>query len=102
MSTRPVSISVKDLSSAVKKAVSAVQQKEGVQLEHELHFGRIIMGIILQPAQLPKAEKIANDLAGHIKSSSPSLGGAALEPGVLIANGRIICGFIAPELAFHE
>jgi hypothetical protein len=102
MSTRPASISIKDLSTAVKKAVSTVQQKEGLQLQHELHFGRIITGIILQPAQLPKAEKIASDLAGQIRTSAPSLGGAALEPGVLIANGRIICGFIAPELAFHE
>ncbi|HET9365780.1 MAG TPA: hypothetical protein VFP71_12290 [Candidatus Angelobacter sp.] len=98
---RPASVSIKQLSSAVEKAVSAVKQQQGLQLGQGLHFGPIIMGIILQPAQLPaeKLEKIAADLTGHLK---PALGGATLEPGVLIANGRIICGFIAPELELSE
>jgi hypothetical protein len=99
---RPASISIKDLSGAVKKAVSTVAAKEKIQLEPQLHIGPIITGIILRPQELPQAERIANDLTGHIKASAAGLGGTALEPGVLIAGGRIICGFIAPEVAFHE
>lgn len=99
---RPTSIGIKDLSGAVKKAVSAVAEKEKIQLEHQLHIGPIITGIILRPQELPQAERIASDLTGHIRGSAAGLGGTTLEPGVLITGGRIICGFIAPELAFHE
>lgn len=99
---RPASIGIKDLSGAVKKAVNAVAEKEKIQLQHQLHFGPIITGIILRPEELPRAEKIASGLTGHIKTSATGFAGTALEPGVLIAGGRIICGFIAPEVAFHE
>jgi hypothetical protein len=96
---RPVSIGIKDLSVAVQKAVKAVNPK----LDHTIHVGPIITGIILKPEQLPIAEKLAADLSGHVKTSAAaSLGGAAIEPGVLIAGGHIICGFIAPEITFHE
>lgn len=100
---RPATIGIKDLSSAVTKAVAAVAAKQKIQLEHQLHIGPIITGIILRPQDLNHAEAVAAELTSQLKSAGgAALGAAALEPAVLIAGGRITCGFIAPEIAIHE
>ena len=100
---RATTIGIGELSSAVKKAVTAVNASQKLQLEPKFHFGPIIMGIIFRPQDINQAETVANEITSQVKTGGgAALGGATLEPGVLISGGRVICGFIAPDLALHE
>jgi hypothetical protein len=96
---RPATISIKNLSSAVQQAVQAVGVSQKMEIDHKLHVGPIIMGIILRPEQLPQAETVAAEITARVGASH---GAGKLEPAVLIKGGLITCGFIAPEVILSE
>lgn len=97
---RPATISVKNLSAAVDRAVKAVEQKNKVQFASGLRLGPIISGRQVRGVtEIAQAEKIAGALTQEL-AASPELAGS--ESAVLIRNGVIICGFIAPEVAILE
>jgi hypothetical protein len=100
---RAASIGIGELSSAVRKAVAAVSASQKLQLDPKLHVGPILTGIIYRPTDINQAERVAAEITSQVKTTGgAALGGATLEPGVLIAGGHVICGFIAPDIAFHE
>ena len=100
-SKRPASISVKNLSAAVERAVKVVEQKNKAQFASGLFLGPIIAGKQLAAVtEIAQAERVADALTQEL-AGQPGLSGA--ESAVLIRNGIIICGFIAPEdIAFAE
>lgn len=97
MTSKPVTLAIKDLNKAVQEASSRL----AVKPEPGIHLGPIIMGIILRPPipEIKTVEEVATNLAGHIQTAhAAALGGAKLEPAVLIRpGGPIICGFMPPE-----
>jgi len=100
---RPATIAIKDLSSAIQQAVKAVGANQKIEIDHKLHTGPIITGIILRPQYLPQAEKVAAEITAQVSTShgvAPAAGG--LESAVLIKGGVITCGFIAPEVVLSE
>jgi hypothetical protein len=100
---RAATIGIGELSSAVKKAVTAVNASHKLEMQPKFHFGPIIMGIIFRPQDINQAEKVAAEITSQVKTAGgAALGGTAMEPGVLISGGHVICGFIAPELILHE
>lgn len=99
---KPVTIGVKEVSSAVHKAVSALKLPEGTPAP-KFHVGPIILGIIIRPQDLSQAPKVAEEVTNQVKSAAGArLAGVSLEPSVLIRGGVITCGFIAPELTLEE
>ncbi len=94
---RPATIAIKDLSSAVQQAVKAVGANQKIEIDHKLHTGPIIMGIILRPDDKQHAETVADQITAKMGGTA-----AGLEPAVLIKGGVITCGFIAPEVVLSE
>ena len=107
-SKRPATISVKELSAAVDHAVKVVSEKNKVQFASGLHIGPTISGKTVRGIkEIAQAEAVASQLTHEIsgggkKGGSGSLAGAPLEPAVLLREGLIICGFIAPEIVTFE
>jgi hypothetical protein len=95
--SKPATLAIKDLSRAVQEAAA----RHNIPAQPGIHFGPIIMGIILRPPapEIRTAEEAAANIASHVgTTSAAALGGAQLEPAVLVRpGGPIICGFIAPE-----
>src|SRR5215470_6685500 len=104
MANRPASISIKNFSAAVDAAAKLAAEKNQTQLAQGLHIGPIITGKVARPKDLGQAQTLAADLTSNLtRAGAPLAGaGAGIEPAVLIRGGIIICGFIAPELEFHE
>ena len=105
-SKRPATISAKQLSAAVESAVNVVAAKNKVQFASGLHIGPIISGKTVRGlTEISQAQNVANALTQQLASGkeAAALGGAgALEPAVLIREGIILCGFIAPETVTFE
>jgi hypothetical protein len=92
---RPATISVKNLSTAVERAVSVVQQKNKVQFASGLLIGPTIAGKQLKAVtEIAQAEQVAASLTQEL-SGVAGLSGA--ESAVLVRGGVVLCGFIAPE-----
>jgi len=78
MAKRPPTISIKNLSKAVDRAVKVASEKHGVQLSPEFHLGPgTIMGRRLPPdIELKQAEQIASEITKQVTSSErAALGG---------------------------
>src|SRR5579859_1600646 len=100
---RPATLAIRDLSSAVQQAVKAVSASQKVEIDHKLHVGPIITGIILRPQDLQHAEKVAAEITAQVGTTRGITAAAGgLEPAVLIKGGLITCGFIAPEVILSE
>jgi len=103
-SKRPATISIKQLSAAVEHAVKTVAEKNKVQFASGLHVGPTISGKTVRGVkEIAQAESIANQLThafsgGGRAGVTASLARARLEPAVLVRDGLILCGFIAPEV----
>lgn len=103
MSTRPPTISIKDLAKAVDQAVKVAGEK------HELKFSPefvvrwpIIFGFVFDThqAKIEQAEQIAAEITQHVttgEGTAQAFGVTQLEPAVLATRGIIICGMIPPE-----
>ncbi|HEY6305409.1 MAG TPA: hypothetical protein VI488_02995 [Candidatus Angelobacter sp.] len=101
MAQRPATIAIKDVSTAVQKAVATLKVPLGPK--PQLHVGPIIMGIIFRPQDIPQAEKVAAEITNQVKTAGgAALAGVSLEPSVLIKGGIITCGFIAPDINVIE
>lgn len=96
-------ISVRSLSAAVESAVKVVTAKNQVQFASGLHIGPIIAGKVVRDLkEISQAQNVASALTHQLSSEAAALG-AALKPAVLIQDGIVLCGFIAPEaVAFEE
>ena len=121
---RATTISLRQLGSAVDKALKIAVEKHGAQFEGGAGFQFIpnwqILGRILREADLANAQTIANEVTNSLNQSlatgpaevrsaaattptSGSAGGGNFEP-VVLWNGRhIICGARpAPQVEFGE
>lgn len=106
MSNRPATISAKQLAAAVESAVHVVAAKNKIQFASGLHVGPILTGKTVRGiTEISQAQNVANALTHELSAGkeAAALGGAgALEPAVLIREGIILCGFIAPETVTFE
>ena len=109
MSNRPQSLSVKNLSAAVDKAISVARDKHNVQFQPGFQIGPgLIMGRWLaEVANLETVQEAAQTITAHVNAGG-GLHAAAAKPGafepvVLSAGNRIICGFWpGPPAYFQE
>lgn len=98
-------ISVRNLSAAVESAVKVVAAKNKVQFATGLHIGPIISGKVARDLkEISQAQNVAAALTQQLSSGKEAAAlGGALKPAVLIQEGIVLCGFIAPEtIAFEE
>lgn len=107
MPTKPVQVSLKQLSPAVEEAVKAALQRHAARASHGLALNPgIIAGPILEGAvELKVAQQIASEVTQHVQKAQLAGLGPVLEPAVLFTHGHIICGFFpypAPEIIAGE
>jgi phosphatidylserine decarboxylase len=96
-SKRPATISVKNLSAAVERAVTVVQQKNNVQFASGLLIAPTIAGKQLNNVtEIAQAEQAAASLTQELSAVA---GVSGAESAVLVRGGIVLCGFIAPENA---
>jgi hypothetical protein len=110
MTNRPPTISIKQIASAVDKAVKIASDKHGVKFgpEFTINPGLIMGRWLLEDVKLSQAGLIANEIAQH--AAGTGLGGEAqaavrppLNPVVLGIGGHVICGFWpGPEWTVRE
>jgi|SRR5579864_127851 len=104
-SKRPATISVKQLAAAVESAVNVVAAKNKVQFASGLHIGPTISGKTVRGiTEIAQAQNVATSLTQHLASGkgAAALGLSGAEPAVLIREGIVLCGFIAPEVVTFE
>jgi hypothetical protein len=95
------SIGIKDLATAVDKAVKAVGEKHKVTFQPGFTINpTIINGRILREAitDLGQAQKIANEITQQVAAGAGGVGAVGipktLTPTVVWWNKHIICGFV--------
>jgi hypothetical protein len=102
MTTKPVTITISDLSKAVREAVT----QRAMQPEVGIHIGPILMGIIFrQPfPNTEEAAEIATNIVQRVGAKRPeALAQEKLEPFVLSRpGGPIVCGFIPENVSITE
>ncbi len=101
MTRKPVTITIADLSKAVREAAD----KRGAQAEVGIHIGPILMGIIFRPPfpNPEEAGEIAANIVERIGTSQKVAEGEKLEPIVLSRpGGPIVCGFIPENVTVLE
>ena len=87
----PISISAKDIATAVKAAVDKNKLKGVTAGDPGIaSFRPPIIGFILNQAEISVAQ--ADALASSVAQSLPAARGA--QPACLLHNGHIICGYI--------
>lgn len=100
MANRPPTISIKDLSNAVDKAVKVASDKHKVQFGPDFRIGPgTILGRQLLQAEtsLKQAEQIATEITQQATAGGPAaqaFAGGHFEPTVLVGRGIIICGML--------
>lgn len=110
MTSRPPTISIKQIAGAVDKAVKIASDKHTVKFapEFAIRSGLIMGRWLLQDIKLSQAELIASEIAGQVGSAAvgvEALAGTrpALTPVVLGMGGHVICGFWpGPEWSVEE
>ena len=100
MTNRPPTISIKQIASAVDKAVKIASEKHSVKFapEFSINPGMIMGRWLLEDVKLSQAEKIANEISQHAAGAGAGLDAHAavrppLNPVVLGIGGHVICGF---------
>jgi hypothetical protein len=104
-SKRLATISIKNLSAAVDRAVKVVAEKNKVQFASGLRIGPTISGKTVRGiTEIAQAEQVAGALTRELSAGKDAAasGLAGAEPAVLIREGIILCGFIAPEAVTFE
>jgi hypothetical protein len=113
MSNRPPTISIKEIASAVEKAVKVASEKHKVKFAPELTINPgLIMGRwLLEDIKLSQAELIAGEIAQSATAGFAGAGAATADaratspfrPVVLGIGGHVICGFWpGPEWSVRE
>ena len=96
----PATISMKQLSQAVDRAVTRAKEKHGVDFaaSFQISPGIVIGRQLRASVDLAQAQKIAGEITQEITVSpgteaAAALGGKRFEPAVLVRPNMIICGF---------
>jgi hypothetical protein len=96
MATKAGSISARDLPGMIDKAVGGA--KGGDKLDKATILDWTIVGRILrdEAMSLKDAQQIATEVSRNVALPGAGAAASQLEPAVLAAHGRIICGFLPP------
>src|SRR4051812_40003361 len=118
MALKATTVSIRNLSAAVTKAVNDLGDRgKGLDpeftIDHNLIWGRILR----ESLQIQQAEALAQNITHNVQAAhglgaaatgaaatGAAAGGAGnLQPAVLASNGRIIVGFILDrQISLHE
>lgn len=97
---RPATISVKELSQAVDRAVKIARDKHGVEFApaFQINPGIVIGRQLLKSVDLAQAQKLAAEITQEVTrsagaESTAALAGKHFEPVVVARPNLIICGF---------
>jgi hypothetical protein len=97
---RPATISMKELSHTVNRAVARIQEKHRVEFSagFQINPGVIIGRKLRTSVDLEQAQKIAAEITQEVTGSAKAdaataVGGKRFEPAVLARPDIIICGF---------
>jgi hypothetical protein len=103
MTNRPPSISVKEIASAVDKAVKIASKKHNVKFADEFTIdpGLLMGRWLLEDIKISQAEIIAEEITqGTVAALSTEAktrvlkSPESLQPGIFGTGGHVICGFI--------
>jgi hypothetical protein len=101
MATIPPTVSLRQLSATVNKAVQAALQRQKLTatVPFILNPGVLAGPILDVKTNIQVAQQLANEITAQVQAAQAGGAGAAaapLESGVLITSTHIICGFFPP------